>query len=189
MDPAPDRTDGSRRRSSTLLAPLVLLLSVGAPLGVLAAQPTPTAEVLSAPASPSPSPSATPSMTPGRTVSKSAFSLVPGDCLPVKPPESASVTVVVLPCTQPHQAEVFAVFQLPGSPEDVFPGEPVATAQAVEGCELRFSDYVGIAYGASLFDYFFYKPDAQTWSALNDRTVTCLLTSEPRTLSSKDSRT
>ncbi len=199
MEPSESTPDRPPRRAAPLLAPLALLLAVGGPVGVLAAQsPAPRQQAAPAPSAviPSPSPTATPSpaatprptAAPGRT-SKSAFSLKPGDCLPVAPPETASVTVVVLPCTQLHEAEVFAVFALPGPPGVGFPGEAIATSQAAEGCERRFSDYVGLAYGKSAYDYFFYKPDQKTWTALRDRTVTCILTSPPRGVSAKDSRT
>ncbi len=221
MEPDSKHPDRSLPRFPVLVVPLVLLLSMAAPLGVLALRstPFPSTEPVAAPApsrSPSPSSPSTspaspatstgptpttgpptstapppvtgPSGPPGSTTT-SAFSLVTGDCLPIKPPESASVTVVVLPCTQPHRAEVFAVFALPGPPGVGFPGEQVATTQAAAGCERRFADYVGIAYGASSFDYFFYKPDVGSWSQLLDRTVTCLLTStEPRDSSAKDSQ-
>lgn len=237
MDPAQSASETPRRRAWSLLAPLVLLIAVGAPVGVLAVQSPPT--VPDVRATPSPDGSADPAATPGpldgaapsgapdppdptagpippagptppvdptppsaptppadprpttsaAPTSRSAFSLEPGDCLPVEPPEAASVTVVVLACTELHEAEVFAVFELPGPPGVDFPGEPVATSQAAEGCELRFSDYVGLAYADSAFDYFFYKPDERTWSALGDRTVTCLLTSPPRGLSARGSAT
>lgn len=106
-----------------------------------------------------------------------AFSLRVGDCF--NDPDGLEVgtqsTVLELPavpCSQPHDNEVFALIDLEGGDDD-YPGtEPVRSIGA-DRCLGEFEAYVGIAYEDSVleFDPYLY-PTAETWSA-GDREIVC----------------
>ena len=70
------------------------------------------------------------------------FKLRTGDC--VSAPNGQVVSV--LPCSAPHQAEVFATFALPGS---AWPGTAAVQREAGSGCASRLTGYL--------------NPAARTW--------------------------
>lgn len=79
-------------------------------------------------------------------------------------------TVQRVPCTDPHQAEAFAVFYLdPGE----WPGEEAVTRAAEEGCVTRMQTSFPEAYEDRSIGVFFFHPSISTWR-LDDRKVTCL---------------
>lgn len=103
-----------------------------------------------------------------------ALALQVGDCIDSS--ETGEVDAVpVVPCTQPHEGEVFALFDLlPGD----FPGDSEVTDLAAAGCTgERFSDYVGTDYEVSRFEVSFLQPTEQTWDAVDDREIVCLAVS------------
>ena len=90
-----------------------------------------------------------------------------GDCFKALPTTGANATVV--PCSEPHAAEVVAVLMLP---EGDFPG--TATVDEYVGrCKQELLDYVPEHVG--LLKRF---PDEQSW-AQGDRSVTCIATVDP----------
>lgn len=100
-----------------------------------------------------------------------ALSLQVGDCV-----ESGGVGSVtdlpVVPCDEPHQSEVIAVFDLP---DGDFPGASEASAAGEQGCTGdAFADYVGVDYRESIFRITYLVPTEQTWDAADDREVVCL---------------
>lgn len=102
-----------------------------------------------------------------------ALSLQVGDCL-----DSAVQTEVdqvpVVPCAEPHDSEVFALFDLP---DGDFPGAEAVIEEAETGCAGdRFSDYVGIEYLQSQYLISYLLPTEQTWDAVDDREIVCLVT-------------
>lgn len=119
------------------------------------ATPSPGPETLtpSTPATPSPSPEA-------RLVPETA--LATGDCL-LTPDESSATASDqarfwvegrwptiwnVVPCTEPHGAEVFFVGD-PWAPEATYPGGPAIDVRWNEVCNAEFERYVGVALGRS----------------------------------------
>ncbi len=80
--------------------------------------------------------------------------------------------VPVVDCDEPHDNEVFAVFDLDG--ED-FPGVEEVGRLADEGCLDRFEVYVGRDYDSSRFVSSHLVPTQQTWEASEDREVVCFL--------------
>lgn len=95
-----------------------------------------------------------------------------GDCLAVSTNVEEISEVPVVPCTEPHDMEVYAEFELQG---EKFPGDEKVSALADEGCYAAFPDYVGIEYEESTLDYQMYQPLEQGWTELDDRLVSCLL--------------
>jgi Septum formation len=94
------------------------------------------------------------------------FSLRAGECINSS---SNGLSVTVLSCATPHQAEVFATFRLAGSS---WPGTEAAQQQASSGCANRLASYVNPdLLGAGLAQEYVY-PDQQAWQA-GVRTVVC----------------
>ena len=91
------------------------------------------------------------------------FSLKTGECIN---PNGQTATVVS--CAAPHDAEVFATFELPGS---TWPGTAAVGAAASSGCSTRLSGYLNPQLAISLKSTYVY-PDSVAWQA-GTRTVIC----------------
>jgi Domain of unknown function (DUF4190)/Septum formation len=92
------------------------------------------------------------------------FKLQEGDC--VDSPNAQLVSV--LPCSTPHQAEVFATFLLTGSR---WPGASAIATEASSGCTSRLNGYLNPQITISLSQSYVF-PDQVAWSA-GTRTVVC----------------
>lgn len=92
------------------------------------------------------------------------FKLRVGDC--VNSPNQQVVTV--LPCSAPHDAEVFATFSLPAS---AWPGTSAISKDASSGCVSRLSGYLNPQLATSLSQAYVY-PNQTAWTA-GTRTVIC----------------
>ncbi len=116
-----------------------------------------------------------------------ALSLELGDCF--NDPGSSSVeSVMVVACSEPHDFEVYYIFELP---EGEFPGVDVVEEQWIAGCLPEFEGFVGLPFDESVLDMSAIFPTEQTWSSLDDREVLCSVTAvdgAPRTGSAKGSR-
>lgn len=100
----------------------------------------------------------------------SVFTLGVGQCFDDPGSGGEVDRVPTVPCEEPHQNEVFAVFALEAGE---YPGEDEVTALAEEGCVERFPDYVGSEYETSeLFVNYLY-PLEDAWNEIDDRTVVC----------------
>ena len=94
------------------------------------------------------------------------FSLRAGECINSS---SNGLSVTVLSCATPHQAEVFATFRLAGSS---WPGIAAVQQQASSGCANRLAGYVKPdLLNAGLAQEYVY-PDQQAFQA-GVRTVVC----------------
>jgi hypothetical protein len=92
------------------------------------------------------------------------FGLRQGNCV-LTPNESV---VSVVPCTSPHDAEVFATFTLPAGP---WPGSAAVEQAANDGCGARLSGYLNPQLAISLSQDYVY-PGQVAWQA-GTRTVVC----------------
>jgi hypothetical protein len=92
------------------------------------------------------------------------FMLHEGDC--VDSPNAQLVSI--LPCSIPHEAEVFATFALPTSP---WPGKTAIATEASSGCGSRLNGYLNPQLAVSLTQSYVY-PDQVAWTA-GTRTVVC----------------
>lgn len=88
------------------------------------------------------------------------------------PLDPASIRTV--PCQQPHDVEVGAVFDHPAGPGLDFPGEAAVDGFATDRCIERFAEYVGAAYEASSLDIAYVAPGEDGWDA-GDRRIACVL--------------
>ncbi|HJY67533.1 MAG TPA: septum formation family protein, partial [Streptosporangiaceae bacterium] len=104
------------------------------------------------------------------------FSLRAGDCLNSSP---NGLSVTILSCATPHEAEVFATFSLTGSS---WPGNAAAQQQAGSGCANRIAGYLNPQLlNAGLTQQYVY-PNQDAWQA-GVRTVVCEVSSASGPLS------
>ena len=102
-----------------------------------------------------------------------AFQMRVGDCFDDgsafadETPEIDSVPGV--PCSKPHDNEVYAVFDIKAAS---FPGDAMAE-MAQEACVERFEAFVGKDYESSSLDIASLYPSRDSWSRQNDREVIC----------------
>jgi hypothetical protein len=80
---------------------------------------------------------------------------------------------VVIDCSQPHEEEVFSVFDYPGATAS-FPGyEQIGLVQQGQ-CQSDFEDYVGITWERSSYTIFYAGPTENSWAG-GDHAIHCLL--------------
>ena len=103
-----------------------------------------------------------------------AFAMRVGDCFSDSPgilDGSAEVQDVAgLPCSEPHDNEVYAVFDVS---LDLFPGDESLFDLSTAACRKRFKSFVGKSYDYSILDMFAIYPTDESWSQLNDREGIC----------------
>jgi Septum formation len=94
------------------------------------------------------------------------FALRAGDCINSSP---NGLSVTILSCATPHEAEVFATFSLTGSG---WPGSAAVQQQASDGCANRIASYLNPQLlNAGLTQEYVY-PNQDAWKA-GVRTVVC----------------
>ena len=104
------------------------------------------------------------------------YGLRAGDCVNASP---NGLSVTILSCATPHQAEVFATFSLTGSS---WPGSAAAQQQASSGCTNRIAGYLNPQLlNAGLTQQYVY-PNQDAWQA-GVRTVVCEVSSTTGPLS------
>lgn len=110
------------------------------------------------------------------------FDAVIGDCLNVPAGESVT-SVETVDCSEPHDAEVFALPQFPAVEQDAaFPGPDALQAFADERCVADFEPYTGSAYAdAAPLLIKPLVPSQESWEDADDRAVVCLIVHEDGT--------
>ncbi len=99
------------------------------------------------------------------------FELAVGDCFDDTAGDEQISDVPVVDCAQPHDNEVFHVFDVG---DGDFPGDDALLAEAEAGCIPAFESYVGIEYASSRLDIFPITPTSGSWSG-GDREIICAL--------------
>ena len=97
----------------------------------------------------------------------SVFRLRAGDCVNSGPGGISSPTVV--PCSQPHDAEVYARFALAGPR---WPGDAAIGTQARQGCTARVGGYLNPQLATTVLAESYVFPDQGAWNA-GERTIIC----------------
>ena len=110
---------------------------------------------------------------PAQAVEVDVFNLRAGDCFtePQGAEEESIFTIPVVPCSEPHSAEVFALVTLP---DGDLPDQDAIDAQAAEFCIAEFEDFVGLSYWESVLDFWTISPAEDGWRA-GDREVICTI--------------
>lgn len=99
------------------------------------------------------------------------FTLQVGDCLNEVSSDLVS-EVPVVPCSEPHDEEIFFEFRLDG---DTYPGVEAIDKAADEACNREFETFVGMSYQESALGWYRYAPTEEGWDQLNDRVVQCVI--------------
>lgn len=103
--------------------------------------------------------------------SADVFNLHVGDCFDDDSVNDTGVTdVPAVPCAEPHDNEIYYIFDLP---DGDFPGVSGIETSAYDGCYAQFEGFVGVAYDASVLDYWPIYPSEESWNSLGDREVIC----------------
>jgi len=97
----------------------------------------------------------------------SVFRLQAGDCVNSGPAGISSPTVV--PCGQPHDAEVYARFAVAGPR---WPGDAAIGIQARQGCAARLGGYLNPQLATTVLAESYVFPDKGAWNA-GERTIIC----------------
>ena len=105
-----------------------------------------------------------------QTSEVAVFELAVGDCFD-DPASEEVLSVATVPCSEPHDDEVFANVRLSESGGG-FPGQAAVDEKAGFECFLRFAGFVGTQYEDSILDITFLSPTPESW-AEGDRAVTC----------------
>lgn len=100
------------------------------------------------------------------------FSLAVGDCFDDPEAGTQVSSVPLIDCSEPHDNQVFAVFDLPDGP---FPGDAAVQETADLGCMERFESYVGTQYAVSALFLSSLSPTQGSWNDRDDREVICFL--------------
>ncbi|HET9347263.1 MAG TPA: septum formation family protein [Candidatus Limnocylindrales bacterium] len=108
--------------------------------------------------------------------SSAPASLAVGDCIDV-PDAAAIATIPKLPCTEPHDGEVFHVFEVSGAGGTTYPADPDWGTMIYPVCDPAFERYTGTAVETRTdIDYVYLVPTEDRWSN-GDRRVTCFIQS------------
>ena len=99
------------------------------------------------------------------------FSLTAGDCFDDPDTFSEVTDVKMVDCTEPHDNEAYATFDLSDSS---YPGDLAVQTEGSVGCLDRFDAYVGRDYASSALDFSMLLPTSQSWDQ-GDQEVVCFL--------------
>lgn len=95
-----------------------------------------------------------------------------GHCLPLVEWEDEVYDLPVVPCDQPHTDEVYFIFD---APDGEFPGDAELQTIATERCDAAFEEFIGIPYGDSSLDNYWFVPTETSWKRANDRAIQCIV--------------
>jgi hypothetical protein len=117
------------------------------------------------------------SVTQGGDITATALQV--GDCVNNLQNSTDVRSLPGVPCAQPHQGEVFAVFDLPGG--STYPGRPAVREQVQAECNSRLETYSPSAQSDTSIGLFSLYPQQESW-AQGDRGVVCIATAETGTV-------
>lgn len=96
-----------------------------------------------------------------------------GDCFNGEGADDEEIAdVAAVPCSEPHDDEVFHSFTLP---EGEWPGADAILMEAEIECMEQFETFAGIAHEVSALDFYPITPTEPGWNTLDDREILCLI--------------
>ena len=102
-----------------------------------------------------------------------AFAMQVGDCFDDQSGQPGEVSDVPgVPCEEPHDNQVFAMFDLPTG---TWPGDEQVSEAADEGCLDRFEAAIGATYDESILVCTTLFPTEASWEQRKDREVICVV--------------
>jgi hypothetical protein len=108
----------------------------------------------------------------GGSVAANEFKV--GDCVNDLSNTSALRSLPGVPCAQPHEGEVFAIFNLP---DGSYPGRDEIESQASSECSTQLDEYAPSAATDENIGLYYVYPQERNWS-VGDREVVCIATSD-----------
>lgn len=100
------------------------------------------------------------------------FLIKVGDCVNDADLGDVITSIPIVPCTEPHDSEVYYELALPGSD---FPGDDAVLEDAQTACFDAFETFTGIAGDDSELAFYPLTPTEDSWTQSNDRLVSCLI--------------
>lgn len=105
---------------------------------------------------------------------QSVFDITVGDCVTQPEEESSEYqTLEIVPCTQPHEYEVFYEFDV--TDIDEFDKTAIENQIAEQCYGQPFEDFIGTAYDQSTLGVQYLMPTQGSWDENNDRLVSCMV--------------
>ena len=98
------------------------------------------------------------------------FAIEVGDCLDEASADEVS-EVPVVPCSEPHDQEVFSEFLLT---ETEWPGVEAIEEASITRCDAAYEVFVGVTWDESELDWYPFTPTEDGWETLGDRLVQCV---------------
>jgi hypothetical protein len=92
------------------------------------------------------------------------------------PADTEVLLATLIPCDEPHDAEVYARISLDENPEATFPGDEAVLAGADGVCLEAFEAYVGAPYVDTELEIVHLRPNEAAW-VRGDRVVVCAVVS------------
>jgi hypothetical protein len=132
-------------------------------------------------------PSAQPQGRSPGAVSISVFSLTTGECFDNPKGASTVVSVPVMSCSLPHNAQIYATFKRHGSSDFDFPGQGKVQQLATSGCNARINAGLDKPKLTNLMSIRFIVPTFTSWLT-GHRTVACMIVSPTSDLRSSLTR-
>lgn len=110
---------------------------------------------------------------------EAATGLQVGSCFDLPAATQQVSSIRTRPCTEPHGAEVFHVFDQAAAATAAYPGDRDWEGIIHPVCDTVFETYVGVPVGsAEKIDYLYFVPSADRWAA-GERRVTCFIVPAP----------
>jgi hypothetical protein len=104
------------------------------------------------------------------------FSLTVGDCFSTDATDEVS-DVGGVPCSEPHDSEVFALVNYDADSSAEWPGDDAINTFSDEACTAEFEGFIGLPYAESRYYISYLQPTEESW-ANGDREVVCLVVGE-----------
>lgn len=100
------------------------------------------------------------------------FTLAVGDCFNDEGQEDEVSEVPIVDCAQPHDNEIFHVFDLE---DGDYPGDDAIFDAAIAQCDAAFETFAGVPYEESALDWDPFYPTEESWEQADDREVACYI--------------
>jgi hypothetical protein len=164
-----------------------ILIIVVAILAAILSPPSTTTPSATAPFGSTPFSSAPVSSAPlgGSTAGQRTLidDLTVGECVSDLGQPTSTRSVTVVPCTEPHVGELYAIYQL--DKQGPYPGRDAVHSLAEQGCNDRAAAYAPTAFNDATIGIYMLVPIEAGWSS-GDRTTDCFAkTTTPRSGSIK----
>jgi len=103
---------------------------------------------------------------PGETT---VFEVAVGDCLNDAAQTGDVSAVPIVPCSEPHDSEIYAVIVMT---DGEYPGDQPVVQQADDGCRAEFTAYIGVPAAQSRYMFNALYPTEDSWTG-GDREILC----------------